>query len=112
MSEPRTAAGRALLTNNVARLFPFVPGELVNAILAIEAEAAERHYPGDNCGDPEHDAILEAWYAKAEALLDRDPTVEELQVRQHVGPITSLEAIQDTSITDEEAAAFLEAMEH
>lgn len=39
-------------------------------------------------------------------------TVEELQVRQHVGPITSLEAIQDTSITDEEAAAFLEAMEH
>lgn len=39
-------------------------------------------------------------------------TVEELRAIQHVGPLTSLDAIQDTSITDEEAAAFLEAMEH
>lgn len=39
-------------------------------------------------------------------------TVEELRAVQHVMPITSLDAIQDASITDEEAAAFLEAMEH
>ena len=30
---------------------------------------AYRHYPNDNCGDPDHDRILEAWYARAEALL-------------------------------------------
>ena len=36
-----------------------------------ESQTDVRHYPNDSCGDPEHDAILEAWYARAEALLDR-----------------------------------------
>jgi hypothetical protein len=37
--------------------------------LAHEAEASRRHYLGDDCGDPQHDAILAAWYANAEKLL-------------------------------------------
>jgi hypothetical protein len=36
----------------------------------VEPEA-RRHYPKDNCGNPEHHAILAAWYARAEAMLDR-----------------------------------------
>jgi hypothetical protein len=35
---------------------------------ALTPEAA-RHYPTDDCGDPQHDAILAAWYANAEKLL-------------------------------------------
>ena len=30
-----------------------------------------RHYPNDNCGNPAHDRILEAWYARADVLLER-----------------------------------------
>ena len=30
----------------------------------------QRHYPDDNCGDPNHDAILEAWYARAEKIIE------------------------------------------
>ena len=41
---------------------------------------AYRHYPNDNCGDPDHDRILEAWYAKAEALLARSTPAEALDV--------------------------------
>jgi hypothetical protein len=29
-----------------------------------------RHYENDNCGNPDHDARLEAWYRRAEAMLD------------------------------------------
>ena len=41
--------------------------------LDVEAviEASPRHYPNDNCGDPDHDRLLEAWYARAEGLLGR-----------------------------------------
>jgi hypothetical protein len=50
-----------------------------HANTAIEAEArTAHHFDGDSCGDPDHPAIMEAWYRRAEGLLDRGLDVERL----------------------------------
>lgn len=79
-TEPRTPTGREMLANVEPRWrnVPWDPVSLeltLQEILAIEAEAstgadAPRHYPNDNCGDANHDAILEAWYERANRILD------------------------------------------
>jgi hypothetical protein len=46
--------------------------EIIAAEYARLRDKEERHYPKDNCGNPDLDAILQAWYERAEKLLD-DP---------------------------------------
>lgn len=61
---------------------PFIIKHIANVRSLIEREAAalpERHYDGDECGDPDHEAIMQAWYVKAERLLGATLDVPRLR---------------------------------